>query len=148
MNINRWTESELKALKFFYPNCDLKSACKEINKVNPLIHREVDSITKKASKQGLKSYKYKLKQQKISEAKERIKNGEEDFKLIAKETKLHYDTIMKINTRLNYCVDEKNTKKDSKPGEILDWEKYYLNNPTPEGFECPKLHTKRLNTYL
>lgn len=144
----KWTHGEIKALKLFFPNIELKTAIKEINKANPLIERNESSIRSKASSMGVKSYKYKLKQKQILLATEEIKKGRTDFKKIAKETGINYHTVTKINTQLNFRVNETVIKEKETPESIKDWEAYYLKQPTPKGCECPKLHTKRLNTYL
>lgn len=147
IEIRKWTEGELKSLKLFFPNVELKTAIKEINKINPLIERNEVSIRSKASLEGLKSYKYKLKQKQILLATEELKKCRTDFKQIAKETGINYHTVTKINTQLNFRVNETVIKEKETPESIENWEDYYLKQPTPKGYECPKLHTKRLNTY-
>lgn len=138
-----WTDEEIQELKNIYHKYGIVKITELINKINPNFERTENSIMNRASILKLKSKKQVELINKKKAAENLIREGKGSLIEIAEKTGLHIRTIDKIY----YTIVKRTEKKEVAGIPSEDWEDFYLNQPTPKGYECPKLHTKQLNTY-
>jgi len=133
---------EIVAIKKYYSTLPMNEAIKKIKEANPSAKRTEASIKRKASSMKIQSLKQIIHDKNVRIAESMIKNGVLNLENIARDSNLSVATIKKIRTYIGY-----NIKESPKSINVSNWEDFYLSVGTPKGFECPKLHTKQLNTF-
>lgn len=159
-NGREWTQSEYDFLKSNFGKIHPSIIANKLDRTENTIRHRSYSI-------GLKSKVTIEREKKRDFVLEQIKNGIDCPWKLSELSGLHKDTCYKIlltvktlkknfkkiieKTEGAYFASEKEIETAlnlSYPPECLEaWEKFQLKQDTPKGCECPKLHTKQLNTY-
>ena len=160
MNGRTWTNQEYEFLKANFGKMDSGLIAQKLD-------RTENTIRHRAYKIGLCSEKTIERNRKKSLVLKLIKSGIKCPWELSKLSGFGKDTTYKI--LLTVKTEKKNSKTTIEktegayfgneqdigtalnlsysPEDLTSWEKFQLKQPTPKGCECPKLHTKRLNTY-
>jgi len=159
-NGREWTENDIAFLKANFGKMHPSIIA------NKLVRTE-NTVRHRAYGMGLQSERTIRINKKRDIVTDEIKNGVDCPLKLAKLSGLSKDTCYKMlltiktekkavknlieKTEGAYFSSEQEilTSLDPiyKAEELNDWEKYQLKQSTPKGFDCPKLHTKQLNTF-
>jgi hypothetical protein len=160
MNGTTWTVDELEFIKNYYGTTSAQSIAERLQ-------RSIHSVKLQANKLKLKSKRQIEIERKKALLLELIISGNRNTLSLSSKSGLTRQTCQKavyiyesIHGRKidrvreepkPYILSEKEIFDSINPvydlQDLKGWEKFQLKQDTPKGCECPKLHTKQLNTY-
>lgn len=160
MRYEKWTTEELDFLKNYYQTTEAKTIAAKLG-------RTTQSVFIMSHKLGLKSSTRIIRENKKKELIQLIVDGCDNVAELSRKSGMCKSACR--NTLYLYVHNNgeriRLAKEHAKPyilseEELFDsidpiytleprdgWEYEQLQKDTPKGFECPKLHTKQLNTY-